>query len=425
MLTVGSKARDAIRQRGETPATLSPRKAGFSPGINIGPDTDDDDWHIPPPVALPDGNVVQLYKDGEALHAAFEAIARAKRRVCVEMYIFADDATGHAFADLLARKAREGVRVYCVYDCFASRRWGGFGCETAPLRKMRDSGVRLEAFHPVPPWECRFSWTPVNRNHRKLFIVDNEVAGLGGLNIGTEYAGSWIVSDVRGEFWRDNGVMVRGPGVSMFIDAFRRTWDYVNRGGRMRKLAYAANLDNDAPLGVLASAPTLDSKFRPMVRRLLRAAKKSVDLTVAYFAPDDELANELCNAARRDVRVRLMFPGVSDVPMVRIAGRAFYDSLLNAGCEVYERQHAVLHAKTACVDGHTTVIGSANLDYRSIEYNCELSAVVRSAEFGAQIGQLFEHDVCYARRITRAEWRRVHWWDKFVMWAVSRARYIL
>lgn len=431
MLTAGSAAQSAtkgllprIRQKAAGPADLPPSKAGFAAGINLEPGCDDDGWVIPDPVTLADGTTLQLYKDGEALRAAYEAIERAKRRVCVEMYIFADDPTGRAFAELLARRSREGVAVFVVYDSFASR--GMFGPITEPLRLMRAAGVRLEQFHPMRPWECKFSWHPFNRNHRKLFVVDDDVAGMGGLNIGTEYAGSWVVSDTEGEFWRDNGVAIRGPGVRMYLRCFLQTWNYVRRGGRMRRLAHAEHLlDDGAELGVLASAPTVDSAFRPMIRRLIRSARHSVTMTMAYFAPDDGLVGELVDAARRRVRVRLMFPGVSDVPMVRLAGRAFYDTLLAAGAEVFERQHAVLHAKTLCIDGHTTVIGSANLDYRSIEYNCELSSVVRNDRFGAQIEELFENDVRFARRITKAEWRRLHWWDRFVQWSVSRARYAL
>lgn len=423
MITVGSKA--SLRHKAPSPQTMPATDAGFAAGVNICPGCDDDGWIIPPPVTLSDGTRLQLYKDGEALRAAYEAIEAAKRRVCVEMYIFADDETGNAFADLLARKSRQGVRVFCVYDCFASRRWGGFGGETRALRTMRDAGVRLEVFHPVPPWECKFAWHPANRNHRKLFVCDDDVAGLGGLNIGTEYAGSWIVSDAKGEFWRDNGMGIRGPGVGMFLKAFRTTWDYVRRGGRMRRLAYDFNLDNDAELGVMATPPTIDSKLRPVVRSLLRSARRSITMTMAYFAPDDELVKELCDAGHRGVTVRLMFPGISDVPVVRLAGLSFYEKLMEAGALIYERQHVVLHAKTLCIDGQTTVIGSANLDYRSIEINCELSAIVRSPEFGAQIETLFDNDVQYSSQIHRNHWRRRPFWDRFVQWATSRARYVM
>ncbi|QOV91198.1 phospholipase D-like domain-containing protein [Humisphaera borealis] len=423
MLKAGSKA--PFRKKAPSPETMPATAAGFAAGVNICPGCDDDGWIVPPPVRLSDGTMLQLYKDGEALHAAYEAIANAKRRICIEMYIFADDETGNAFADLLARKSREGIRVFCIYDCFASRPWGGFGPETAPLKRMREAGVRLEVFHPVAPWECRHAWHPFNRNHRKLVIVDDELAGLGGLNIGTEYAGSWIVNDVKGEFWRDNGMSVRGPGARMFLKAFRTTWDYVRRGRRMRALAFDQNLTGDAELGVMASPPTMDSKLRPFIRHLLRSASDSITMTMAYFAPDDELVKELCAAGDRGVSIRLMFPGISDVPVVRLAGQSFYETLMESGALIYERQHVVLHAKTLCIDGKTTVIGSANLDYRSIEVNCELSAIVRSAEFGRQIEDLFDNDVNYAKQIHRSHWRRRPWGDRFVQWATSRARYVM
>jgi cardiolipin synthase len=404
---------------------MPPDRAGFASGINLCAGCDDDGWTVPPPVTLRDGTRLQLHKDGESLRAAYQTIEQAKRLVCVEMYIFADDVTGHAFAELLSRRAREGVKVYVIYDSFGSR--GPFGGMTEPRRMMKSAGVELEQFHPMRPWECNFSWHPFNRDHRKLFIVDDYAAGLGGLNIGTEYAGSWIVQDAKGDFWRDNAVGIRGPGAALFHRAFRQTWRYVKRGGKMRRLNYAEFVDDiNTDLAVLASGPTMDSPLRPTIGKLLRSAKRSITMTMAYFAPDDALAEELCVAAKkRKVRVRMMLPGVTDVPMVRLAGRAFYDKLLAAGVEVYERQHAVLHAKTLCIDGEITVIGSGNLDYRSIEYNCELSAIVRSAQFGQQMEMLFENDTHFAKRITKAEWFRLPQWDRFVQWAVSRARYVL
>ena len=142
-------------------------------------------------------------------------------------------------------------------------------------------------------------------------------------------------------------------------------------------------------------------------------------------APDDALVNELCNAAQRGNRVRLIVPGRSDVHLLTLAARSFYERLLACGVEVYERQGAVLHAKTMVVDGHTSIIGSANLDSRSIEYNLELSAVIRNQTFGRQMQDLFENDVLYSKKITLSEWRRRPTWDRFVQWAVSRARYLL
>jgi cardiolipin synthase len=159
--------------------------------------------------------------------------------------------------------------------------------------------------------------------------------------------------------------------------------------------------------------------------RLMRGARESLLLTMAYFVPDDTLIDELCRAAKRGVRVRLMLPGRSDVRVVQIAARSFYECLMSAGVEVYERQMVVLHSKTMVVDGRTSVVGSVNLDYRSIEYNMELSTIVRSEPFGRQMIDLFENDVRYAKRISLSEWRKRPWQDRCVQWAVSRARYLM
>jgi cardiolipin synthase len=440
-------------------------KTGVSPGVNITPGSDDDGWTVPNPVTLADGTRVQLYKDGEALHVAYDAIAAAKFLVCLEVYIFANDETGRAFTDLLCRKAREGVRVYVLYDDLGSLGAGEL------FKRLAAAGVRLGKFHPVFPWELKFSWRPWNRDHRKLLVIDNEVAGMGGLNVGGNYAGSWVVRNVRNvsgavagrrvgqvvgsaaarvagstasaaigdtdgdgtaenpacDFWRDTAVGIRGPAAKHFQQAFARSWTYVSRGGRIKKAEFTYGLDGngDNDLGILASVPTISSPLRPLLHNLMRGARESLMLTMAYFVPDDPLVAELCRAARRGVRVRLMLPGRSDVKVVQIAARSFYERLMTAGVEIYERQMVVLHSKTMVVDGRTSVVGSTNLDYRSIEYNMELSTIIRSEKFGRQMMDLFENDVRYSTRINLAEWRKRPWGDRMVQWAVSRARYLM
>jgi cardiolipin synthase len=146
---------------------------------------------------------------------------------------------------------------------------------------------------------------------------------------------------------------------------------------------------------------------------------------MAYFAPPEELIDDLCAAARRGVRVQLMLPGECDVKLLIVAARSFYEKLLSAGVEVYERSGAILHAKTLCIDGRLSAIGSTNLDFRSIEYNCEISTLVRSEELGHQMSELFHNDTRYADRITLSQWRRRPMYDRLVQWAVNRSRYLL
>jgi cardiolipin synthase len=222
---------------------------------------------------------------------------------------------------------------------------------------------------------------------------------------------------------------VTGPSARHFLRAFAKSWHYVTHGGRIGSTEYIYDICGPGAgadeVGVLASVPTRNSPLRPYLRKLFREAKHSIQMTMAYFAPDDELIDGLCRAARRGVRVQLMLPGRIDVQALRWAARSFYEKLMCAGVEIYERQTAVLHAKTMVIDGSISLVGSTNLDYRSIEYNLELSAVVRSAMFGRQMNRLFANDVKYAHRISLTEWRKRPWRDRFVQWAVSRARYLL
>ena len=398
-------------------------QAGTSSGVNIAPGSDDDGWIVPPPVYLADGTKVQLYKDGEALHAAYAAIKSAKRRVCLESYIFHDDDTGRAFAELLSAKAREGVAVYVIYDSF-----GSMGADRNMFWSMARSGVRVREFHPIRPWECKFSWRPFNRDHRKILIVDEDRAGLGGLNVGAEYAGSWVIRSKKSpcEFWRDNAVSIEGPSARHLLGAFGRTWNYIGRGGRVRAAELNHNLKpHEGDFGLLATVPSARSPLRSFLCEMMGTAKESIYITMAYFAPDDELIDEICKADRRGVRVRLMLPGRSDVHLLTLAARSFYEKLLCCGCDVYERQSVVLHSKCMVVDGQTSVIGSTNIDYRSIEYNLESSVIIRHAEFGRQMQALFENDVRYSKKIELNEWRKRPKWDRFVQAAVSKARYLL
>ncbi len=409
--------------RDRAPIQVRSGEAGTSSGVNTEPGSDDDGWVVPDPVRLDDGSRVQLYKDGEALHAAFQAIKEARQRICLEIYIFHDDETGEAFADLLAKKARDGVEVYLIYDAF-----GSIGSERPMFDGLRRAGAHVQAFHPLVPWECQFGWRPFNRDHRKLLVIDNNIAGLGGLNLGANYAGSWVVrtSTAQKAVWRDNAIGIIGPAARPLLRAFARSWHYVTHGGRVARAMYVQNLDfSEGQVGVLASVPTLDSPLADVLHKLFHRARSSIQLTMAYFAPSNALIDELCAAARRGVRVQLMLPNCCDVMLLVWAARSFYEKLLSAGVEIYERQGAILHAKTMVIDGEISMIGSTNLDYRSVEYNCELSVMIRSRELGRQVQVLFENDMGYAQQICLDKWRRRPLRDRFGQWAVSRARYLL
>lgn len=414
-------------------------------------------WTCPPGVRLADGSAIRLFKDGQGLTAALAAIKTARQQICLETYIFHSDDTGRAFADALSERARSGVRVFVIYDSF-----GSIDSDPAMFFGMRKAGVHLAEFHPIRPWDAAHSWRPFSRDHRKLLVIDNAIAGLGGLNVGSEYGSGFLLPRARRyELWRDNAVSIVGPRAAIFTECFARTWQYCRLDGPISQAAMSdhVNVDRSAwapvakppharnvrtlstakpdparspgkrqlagDVGVLASVPTAKGPLVPFLRNLVRGARYSLDMTIAYFVPSDLLIRELLRAVGRGVQVRLMLPGRCDVKIARFAARSFYEPLLAAGVEIWERQGAVLHAKTMVIDEEISVVGSLNLDYRSIEFNCELSAAVRSRPFARQMTSLFQHDIGFAEKILLDQWRRRPWRDRIVQWAASRARYLL
>ena len=210
------------------------------PGINLRPGASDDGWAKPTAVVLADGTHVQLYKDGEALRAAYDAIRDAKHRVFLEVYIFSDDETGRAFADLMIAKAKQGVRVYFIYDSF-----GSIKTDRTLFRRMKSAGVNVAEFNPIRPWECKYSWRPLNRDHRKLLIVDDHIGGMGGLNIANEYAGPWVAKNDQpvDSYWRDTAIGIVGPSARPLAKSFIRSWEYILHGGPIRRAEYRHALD--------------------------------------------------------------------------------------------------------------------------------------------------------------------------------------
>lgn len=385
----------------------------------------DDGWVTPQPVILPDGTCVRLFKDGQALRAAYDAIAAARWRVCLEVYIFRSDPTGRAFAKLLCQRAKEGINVYVIYDSF-----GCLGTDKAMFAQMKNAGVRLREFHPLWPMRVTHSYRPFNRDHRKLLAIDDDIGGLGGLNIGGEYAGKWIVPDDPDacEPWRDVGIGLKGPSGRAFSIAFEKTWKYCTHGGRLHSTELLADPVPNGSDGAALMAGAPSPRYSLLTDQIcedVRQAQRTIRLTVAYFAPKDDLINELCRAARRGVRVQLMLPEHTDNSLLRKAAQSFYETLLVAGVEIYERQSVMLHAKTTVIDDCLSLVGSTNLDFRSIEYNLELASIIRSEAFAQQMARMFENDIQFSKQVLLDAWRHRPWRDRFGQWAVSRARYLL
>jgi cardiolipin synthase len=355
------------------------------------------------------GNKVVLLQDGPATYAAMlVAIREARDHIDMESYIFDDDATGERFSQALLARQRQGVQVNLIYDAVGA-------LHTSPefFKPLTDAGAKVLQFNPVNPLEARAGWNVNQRDHRKLLITDGRIAFLGGINISGVYSnGSKGSTPSRkspdGLPWRDTQLQVEGPVVADFQKLFLETWQH-QKGDPLPRRNYFPTLPKRGNHVVRAIGGSPDEPYSAIYATLISAidsAETEILLSNAYFAPDPQLREALKNAVRRGVEVRLLLPSKTDSALIFHAGRSYYDELLEAGIKIYERKAALLHSKTALIDGVWSTIGSTNLDWRSFLHNQELNAVVLGADFGNQMKAAFERDLAESQPITLEQWRQ-------------------
>lgn len=360
---------------------------------------------------LTTGNQVTLLQDGPATYRAmFAAIEAARDHINMETYIIEADDVGHAFAQALIAKQRQGVQVNLIYDSV-----GTLGTPVDFFERMAASGIRLLEFNPVNPSKLRKGWEVNQRDHRKLLIVDGQTAFLGGINISSVYssgssgAGRRRVAKPEGALaWRDTHLRLQGPVVAELQKLFLATWQ-AQKGEPLPPKKYLPPLRASGEQVVRAIGSSPDEPFSLIYATLLSAigsAESSVLITNAYFVPDPQLLAALEAAAARGVDVKLILPSQTDSWLVFHAGRAYYDRLLRNGVRIFERRGVILHAKSALIDGVWATVGSTNLDWRSFLHNHELNAVVLGAEFGTQMQAMFNKDLAESDEITLRQWKR-------------------
>lgn len=325
------------------------------------------------------------------------AIRAAEREVLVEMYWFGSDRTGRSFAEALCERARAGLRVCVTYDAV-----GSFEADRAMFEAMRAAGCDVYEFNPVRFVRGRLNFAGLNRrNHRKLVVIDGLLGFTGGVNFGDP----WASEASGGQGFRDDAIAIEGPAVrvmrAIFLDTFR---------GPKAAEASADPLGSDEAKGASRVGVLTNRGFR--ARRLIqrtylsriRAAKKRVLITNSYFIPSRTVRHALSRAVRRGVRVRVLLPVESDVPVVTYATSWLYARLLRHGIELYEWGQSILHAKTAVIDDDWCTVGTHNLDHRSWAYNLEINVVVEDAAVAAKLGERMQRDLDASVRVDARAW---------------------
>ena len=362
------------------------------------------------------GNDVKLLHDGDASFAAmFAAIDRAKSHINLEYYTFEDvEFQDRHIVDLLVAKQAAGVQVNLIYD--------GFGSSDTPgevFDRLRQAGVKLLDFHPLNKAAGATHYSINDRDHRKILVVDGAIGIMGGVNIATYYSsGPSFGDEAKGApplHWRDTDIEIEGPAVAELQHLFIEHWQ--SQGdGPMNEADFFPQLkpaDGQA-IRIIGSTPEHSvPQFYVTLISAIRSAEERVWLTAAYFVPTRQEVKALESAARRGVDVRLLLPSHSDNGITVAVSRGHYGDLLEAGVKIYELQDAILHSKTAVIDGVWSAVGSSNFDGRSVLFNDEVDAIIIGRETAAQLEAAFEADIKNSSRIDLEVWEDRSLAEKF------------
>ena len=369
---------------------------------------------------LTKGNRVTLLADGQATYRAmFKVIRHARESINLESYIIEDDETGRLFATLLLQKQGEGVQVNLIYDCM-----GSLNTPDSFFRRLRDAGIQVVGFNPINLLAPREDWNLSRRDHRKILIVDGNVAIIGGINISKVYSSSPFKGKPKESgavHWRDTDIQIEGPAVAEFQKLFHTTW-LQQKGAELSGRNYFPVIKEagTALVRVVGSTPGESNRIPFIVYvSAISFAEYSIHLTNSYFIPDEQILQALVEAAERGVDVKIILPGITDSALVLHAQRYHYARLLKSGVKIYEHRTSLLHAKTAVVDSIWSTIGSTNLDFLSLLNNDEVNAVILNHDFAVEMETMFTRDLLASRQITCDEWEKRALLPRFREWFIN------
>lgn len=341
------------------------------------------------------GSDLKIYTNGkDKFHDLFEDIRRAKHHIHIQYYIFCDDETGCRLQELLIRKAQEGVEVRVMYDDV-----GCWNVKNRFFEVMKREGVMVYPFLKVvfPIFSSKVNY----RNHRKVVVIDGNIGYMGGMNVADRY-----VEGLKWGVWRDSHFRITGKGVQGLQTAFLLDWYVVSKEIINGKVYYpSVHVGSDNIMQIVTSGPVGPWRILSQAEiYTITNAKKYVYIQTPYFLPTEALNQALQIAARGGIDVRIMLPERSDTRMANLASRSFLADMIRAGVKVYFYQPGFLHAKLLLSDDYLCCIGSANMDFRSLEHNFEINAFVYQSDFAVQMKKIFMHDMEQCKRITPLLW---------------------
>jgi cardiolipin synthase A/B len=347
----------------------------------------------------PDTQVDVLTNGDTFYEAELQAIAGARSHICIEAYIFQKGDVGTRFIRALAERARAGVEVRMVLDAI-----GSFNTWPATFRELTRAGGQVRWYMPLRWYNLhRLN----NRTHREIMVVDGIVGFIGGAGI----ADYWYKNRGRKKRrWRDTMFRVRGRAVASLQSMFAENW--LESSGELlagAKYYPPCKTEGGTAAMVIDSTPSEGraTRARVVFQTLIASACRSIHITTPYFLPDLSARQELIQAMRRGVELKIIVPGKhNDHLLTRRSSRRLYGELLQHGAQIYEYAPSMIHTKSLVVDGVWTVVGSTNFDSRSFGINDEVNLAALDDTLAARVEEDFQCDLADSRRITYADWRR-------------------
>lgn len=342
-------------------------------------------------------NDIRIFTDGvRKFESLLKDLESATHSIYLQYYIFNDDETGHAVADILMRKASQGVVVKVLYDHV-----GSFSASNRFFRRMKEAGVDTHPFFRVtfPQLANRINW----RNHRKIVIIDNEIGYIGGMNIADRY----VKGMEDGGAWRDTHFRLRGDIVQSLLYSFAVDWYFLKKPDASLRLERPANrLRNECAMQLMTSGPVeVWHNLSLCFLKAISMARKSVYIQTPYFLPTDALMNALESAALAKTDVRVMIPSRSDSKLLQLASYSYVTRCLKAGIKVYLYEPGMLHAKAMTIDETFATAGSTNFDFRSFENNFESNLLIYDRMVNEHLRGIFFEDLKACRKLKYTEWK--------------------
>ncbi len=359
------------------------------------------------------GNKVTIFKDGKEKFASFfEEIENAQETIHLEYYLVKGDSTGKKLKDLLIKKAKEGVEVKFIIDKIGAR------VRRSYIKDLEEAGVELALYTYFLSPILKFINTQVNyRNHRKIAVIDSQVAYIGGLNIGDEYVGKGKLG-----YWRDVHLKVEGEVVNglqkVFLEDFKKikTLDGKKELELNTSKYYKDQEEKgDSILQIAASGPESETpSIMQIIHKMITSAKDHIYISTPYFIPPESIMTALKIAALSGVNIKILFPGKLDHFMVYFASRTYLAELIKDNVEIYfYKKDRFTHSKFLTIDGKISTVGSANIDIRSFDLNYEANVLIYDKEKTTELEEIFLEDLSISTKLPQDYFEKLPWIIKF------------